>query len=85
MVKNERDFLIYDLTFLHCLAQIVVHDVSFAPYKCVSFEAMTLDSRKAMESGSDFMSKRCYMYQCTISIFNCKKWCWLFKGLTGSF
>lgn len=51
MVKNERDILIYDLTFLNCLAQIVVRDVSFAPYKCVSFEAMTMDSRKSMESG----------------------------------
>lgn len=51
LVKNERDLLIYDLTFLHCLAQIVVRDVLLAPYKCVSFEAMTLDSRKAMESG----------------------------------
>lgn len=51
MVKNEKDALIFDFTFQNCLAQIVVNDVLFAPYKCVSFEAATLDSKKALESG----------------------------------
>lgn len=51
MGKNEKDVLIFNLTFQNCLAQIVVNDVFFAPYKSVSFEAMTLDTKKAIESG----------------------------------
>lgn len=51
MVKNEKNLLIFDLTFQNCLAQIVVNDVFFAPYKSVSFEAITIDSKKAIESG----------------------------------
>lgn len=51
IAKNEKEVLIFDLTFENCLAQIVVNDVFFAPYKSVSFEAMTIDSQKAMESG----------------------------------
>lgn len=49
--KNEKEVLIFDLTFKNCLAQIVVSDVFFAPYKNVSFEAMTIDSDKAIKSG----------------------------------
>lgn len=36
--------------------EIVIHDVFFAPYKSISFEAMTIDSKKAIESGQpDFI------------------------------
>lgn len=49
--KNEKDMLVIDLTFKYCLAQILVSDSTFAPYKYVSFEAMTLDSKKALEHG----------------------------------
>lgn len=51
MIKNEENVLIFDLTFQNCLAQIVVNDVFFAPYKNISFEAATIDSKKAIESG----------------------------------
>ena len=43
--------LIFDLTFHNCLAQIVVYDADFAPYKNVSLEAVTGNSKKAIESG----------------------------------
>lgn len=51
LTKNEDDVLIFDLTFCNCLAQIVVCDTCYAPYKNVSFEAMTINSKKAIESG----------------------------------
>lgn len=51
LTKNEKDGVIFDLTFHNCLAQIVVCDPTFAPYKNVSFEAMTIDSKKSIESG----------------------------------
>jgi hypothetical protein len=51
LVNNEKDKLIADMTFKNCMAQIAVSNPTFAPYKYVSFEAMTLDSKKAIESG----------------------------------
>lgn len=51
MVKNEPEILIYDLEFKNCLAQIVVYNPFFAPYKNVSFEALAIDSKKTMENG----------------------------------
>lgn len=49
--KNSNEALIIDLTFDNCLAQLTVSNPTFAPYQFVSFEAMTLDSSKALESG----------------------------------
>lgn len=51
IAKNEKEALIVDLTFAYCLAQIVVSKPMFAPYQYVSFEAMTLDTKKAQETG----------------------------------
>ncbi len=50
--KNNDTILIFDLTFYNCLAQIVVKEDSCAPYKNVSFEALTLaDSKKSIKYG----------------------------------
>lgn len=49
--KNEKEILLIDLTFKFCLAQIVVNDPDFSPYQYVSFEAMTLDSKKSQRTG----------------------------------
>lgn len=51
ITKNEEDVLMVDLTFQYCLAQIVVARPTFAPYQFVTFEAMTLDSENALETG----------------------------------
>ncbi len=51
ITKKEEDILLFDLTFPNCLGQIVVHNVSFAPYRCLSFEVMTMDTKTAIESG----------------------------------
>lgn len=51
MIKNEKNVLIFELTFQNCLAHVVVNDAFFAPYKHVSFEAITLDSDEAIKSG----------------------------------
>lgn len=51
LTKDEEECLKFDLTFDNCLAQLTVCNESFAPYKNVSFEAATLDSEKAIESG----------------------------------
>lgn len=55
ITKNEKGVLLIDLTFEYCLAQIVVSKPTFAPYQYVSFEAMTLESRKAQETGKPEM------------------------------
>jgi len=49
--KNEEDTLIIDFSFENCLAQLTVSKPSFAPYKNVSFEAMTFESEEAEETG----------------------------------
>ena len=49
--KDNKNVLIIDLTFKHCLAQIVVTDPGFAPYQYVSFEALALDSEKSRRLG----------------------------------
>lgn len=49
--RNNDEALIIDMTFDNCLAQLIVSNPTFAPYQFVSFEAMTLDSDKAQESG----------------------------------
>lgn len=49
--KNENNVLIFDLTFDNCLAQIIVNDEYFVPYKNVSFEAVTMGSEKAIANG----------------------------------
>lgn len=50
--KNKDTILIFDLTFYNCLAQIVVKEDSCAPYKNVSFEALTFaDSEKSIKYG----------------------------------
>lgn len=51
ITKNNENILLLDLTFNHCLAQLTVSNPFFAPYQFVSFEAMTLDSEKAQETG----------------------------------
>ncbi|WP_077611766.1 hypothetical protein [Clostridium sp. Marseille-P2415] len=55
ITKNEDEVLLIDLTFDYCLAQIVVSKPIFAPYQYVSFEAMTLESKKAQETGKPEM------------------------------
>ncbi|WP_028591348.1 hypothetical protein [Paenibacillus massiliensis] len=55
ITKNEDEVLLIDLTFEYCLAQIVVSNPTFAPYQYVSFEAMTLDSKIAQETGQPEM------------------------------
>ena len=49
--KNEKDTMIIDMTFEHCLAQLVVSKPDFAPYQFVSFEVMTCESEKASKNG----------------------------------
>lgn len=49
--KKNDDILLIDLTFNNCLAQLTVSEPYFAPYQFVSFEAMTLDSKKAQDTG----------------------------------
>jgi hypothetical protein len=51
IAKNDENVMIIDMTYKNCLAQISVSDPIFAPYKNVSFEAVTGDSKKALESG----------------------------------
>ena len=51
LVKNEDEFIIIDLTFDHCLAQISVYHAYWAPFKNISFEALTAESKKVEESG----------------------------------
>lgn len=55
ITKNEEEVLLIDLTFDYCLAQIVVSKPIFAPYQYVSFEAMTLESKKTQETGKPEM------------------------------
>lgn len=49
--KNSEKILLLDLTFKYCMAQLTVNIPFFAPYQYVFFEAMTLDSEKAQETG----------------------------------
>ena len=51
ITKDNQETLIMDFTFDFCLSQLIVSKPIFAPYKNVSFEAMSLDSEKAKESG----------------------------------
>ena len=53
--KNDDEVLLIDLTFENCLAQIIATKPIFAPYQFVSFESMTLDSEKALKTGSPEM------------------------------
>ena len=55
MTKNNDSILLLDFTFNNCLAQLIVSKPYFAPYQFVSFEAMTLDSEKAQETGEPEM------------------------------
>jgi hypothetical protein len=55
ITKNEKEVLLIDLTFENCLAQIVVTNPIFAPYQYVSFEAMTLESKRSQETGKPEM------------------------------
>ena len=49
--KNQENVLIMDMTFDHCLAQLVVSEPDFAPYQFVALEAVTGDSQKAAQNG----------------------------------
>lgn len=60
ITKNEENVLLIDLTFEYCLAQIVVSRPSFAPYQNVSFEAMTLESKRTQETGKPELI--CFFY-----------------------
>ena len=51
LARNSDNFLLYDLTFSNCLAQISISNPFFAPFQFVAFEAMTLDSVKAQYTG----------------------------------
>ena len=49
--KNEETELIIDMTFNHCLAQLVVCEPGCAAFRNVFFEAGTIESKKAMADG----------------------------------
>lgn len=51
LTKNDKNILLFDFTFANCLAQLTVSKPFFAPYQFVAFEAMTLDSQKAQDTG----------------------------------
>lgn len=51
LTKNKEEAVVIDLSFRNCLAQIAVCNQTYAPYSNVSFEAATLDSKTAIESG----------------------------------
>lgn len=51
LVKNENEIIVIDLSFCNCMAQITVCNNDFGPFNNVSFEAATIDSKKAIESG----------------------------------
>jgi len=51
VTKNEEDILIIDMTFENCIAQLIVNEPGFAPYKHVYFEALALNSKKFIETG----------------------------------
>lgn len=51
LVKNENEIIVIDLSFCNCMAQITVCNNDYAPFNYVSFEAATIDSSKALESG----------------------------------
>ena len=51
MEKNNDDILLLYLTFNYCMAEFTVSKPIFAPYQFVSFDAITLDSEKARETG----------------------------------
>lgn len=51
LAKNEDEILVIDFSFCNCMAQITVCDTDYVPFNYVSFEAATLDSQKALESG----------------------------------
>ena len=51
ITRNDQETLIIDFTFDFCLAQLIVSNPIFAPYQNVSFEAMSLDSKRAQETG----------------------------------
>lgn len=55
LTRNEDKIVIIDLSFDSCLAQIVVSNETFTPYNKVSFEAATIDSQMAIESGKPEM------------------------------
>lgn len=63
ITKNEKDVLLINLTFENCLAQIIVSNSNFAPYQFVSFEAMTLESKKSRKSGTPEMVYFFYDYE----------------------
>lgn len=52
ITKNDDEILLVDLTFEHCLARITVNNPTFAPYQFVFFEAISLDSKKTLKTGS---------------------------------
>ena len=51
VTKNEKDILIIDMTFENCIAQLIVNEPGFAPYKHVYFEALALNSKKFLKTG----------------------------------
>ena len=53
--NKDEEALLIDLTFEYCLAQIIVSNPFFAPYKHVCFEAMTLESKRAQDIGKPEM------------------------------
>ena len=50
VIKNEKDVLIIDMTFDNCIAQLIVNEPGFAPYRHVCFEALALNSLKSIET-----------------------------------
>lgn len=51
LVKNEDEIIVINFSFCNCMAQITVCDTDYVSFNYVSFEAATLDSQKALESG----------------------------------
>lgn len=59
-IKSSSNMLLLDFGFENCVAQIVVNEPTFAPYKYVSFEA--LDSKRPLDSKNTFQLDYIYVY-----------------------
>jgi len=46
LMKNEKDLLLIEMSFKHCLATLIVNDPGWAPYKHVSFESNSWETEE---------------------------------------
>ena len=49
--RDEKEVMVIDFTFKHCIAQLSVAVPDFAPYEFISFEALAPYSAKALKQG----------------------------------